>query len=129
MKKRLLGFTVLALLVAGGIWARKWSQKERASFPNPLSELEEKKFLLAKQLTKAELGEFSGPFWNKESQGLEIVLSSGIKVIFSPQQDLAKQVNSLQLILKKSRMINTEGKKMKVIDLRSFTPYVSYEDH
>jgi len=124
--KKLLLFVFLLLLLAGAGFGIKKQLFAPPIFPNPLSFYEERKFFLLKELLHSGIKDFKGPRWKEESMGIEIFTSNGVKIIFSPEKDLAKQVASLQLILKKYRILNNGEEKPKVIDLRTINPYVSF---
>jgi len=127
-KKLLLFVFSLLLLIRASFWIKK-QLFSPSIFPNPLSSYEEKNFFLLKELLRSEMKEiknFKGPRWNEESMGLEVFTSDGTKIIFSPEKDLTEQVTSLQLILKKYRILNNGKEKPKIIDLRTINPYVSF---
>ncbi|MCD6225906.1 hypothetical protein J7J95_02365 [bacterium] len=116
---------VLFFLLTGGIGVAFLLRSKSSPLPSPVTTREEKKFLVSRELFNQGIVKFSGPYWNEKKQAIEIFLS-GTEVLFSPQRDFAEQVASLQLILKKYRIVDKNGKKPKVVDLRTLNPYVSF---
>lgn len=97
--------------------------------PFPLLAREKVKFSLNKELSKAEINLNQGLVWNKELMSFQGLTNEGIKVIFSETIKAQAQISSLQLILKKSKMITDGESQIKVIDLRTVDPYVSIKDN
>jgi len=97
--------------------------------PFPLLSREKVKFSLNKELAKAGISLSKGLTWNEELMSFEALTNQGIKVIFSEEFKAEEQIGSLQLILKKSKMITNESGEIKVIDLRTLDPYVSIKDY
>jgi len=129
MKKKVV-FTFGIFLLAGSIiWGLINLRSEKNLLILPLTKREEWKFSLNKELVKSGINLSNGPAWNQKTMSFEGRTAEGIRVIFSAQKGAEEQVASLQLLLNKSIMLNNEGKKIKVIDLRALNPYVSYEDN
>ncbi|MFH1601834.1 MAG: hypothetical protein ABIB61_02635 [Candidatus Shapirobacteria bacterium] len=123
MKKKLI--LLLAFTFSLGLFY--FIIKPRDVFlPFPLADQEIIRFNLSKELNKQGIGLKSSIAWNNNSMGFEAVLENGIKVIFSSEISPNSQISSLQLILKKSKMISSEGQGIKSIDLRTLNPYVSF---
>lgn len=102
----------------------KNESKDRLS---PVEKVEQIKFELVYFLKDAGITIISGPNFKPEIKGIELVLeikNRPVRVIFSSQKDGQSQLASLQLILKKSKILT--GKQLKVIDLTGNKSYVSF---
>jgi len=128
----------LAALLVAGIWLwfqfKLWPQVRRRgiwqwrrSVLTPATQAEKVKFDLVYLLKEAGIEIISGPIVRPEIKGLECQLKLGgrtVKVIFSWQRDPQSQLASLQLILKKSKIV--KDKPIKLIDLTGSKPHVSF---
>jgi len=119
---------VMSILICGYFAFLFWGQNNanKGLFPSPLSPLEEKKFDLVRQIKALGINISSGPVWNEKTQGVELVTTKGIKIIFSSSLEIDDQIRALQLILKNSKIVSPDEKLPKVIDLRTVSPYVSF---
>ena len=126
MKKVAVILGLLIILMIGG-WL--WLGSKREALPLPVTQREDFKFDLSRNLALAGIELSSGPAWSEETMSFEGLTKEGIKIIFSNDLEIEKQISSLQLILKKSTMITNEEGGIKVIDLRTLDPYVSLEDN
>ncbi|MBL7078637.1 hypothetical protein ISS42_03190 [Candidatus Shapirobacteria bacterium] len=126
-KKLLIGFLILSGLGLIGMASFYFSASP--TLPFPLLAREKVKFSLSKELAKAEISLSQGLVWNEKLMSFEGLTSQGIKIIFSESISAGKQISSLQLILKKTKMIVNEESRIRVIDLRALDPYVSIKDN
>ena len=128
----------LAALLVASIWLlfqfKFWPQisqrgfwRWRTSVLTPIVQEERAKFELVYLLKEAGVEIVSGPLTRPEIKGLECQLKLAdqvVKVIFSWQRDFQGQLASLQLILKKSKIVR--DRPIKLIDLTGSKPYVSF---
>lgn len=127
VKKRLFILSLAVLMVVGCGGFFYFSDSDLLPFP--LLYREKVKFSLNKELVKEGIDLKGGLSWNEESMSFEGTTKGGIKVIFSEEFEANEQISSLQLILKKSKMITDDHSEIKVIDLRTLDPYVSIKDY
>ncbi len=127
MKKKLiiLSLVVLTAVGVGGFFYFS----DNPQLPFPLLSREKTKFSLKKELSKAGINLNQRLVWDEELMSFRGVTDQGIRVIFSEEFKASDQISSLQLILKKSKMITNGNGKIKVIDLRTLDPYVSIQDN
>lgn len=97
----------------------------------PIQSIETSKIKLEQQLKSASITIVADPKVKPPANFIEVTIDIQnriIKVLFTPQKDMLNQVASLQVILKKSKMIENSqgGKQPKLIDLTGNKPYVTF---
>ncbi len=116
----------LSVLMAA-LFFFKIIKKTSLVFPNPLSPEGQKMIFLKDKLSKSKLEIISGPSLIDNSVDIEVIIAPKIKIIFSSETDISKQVITLQLILNKSKISNQQNEGYpKIIDLRTSKPYVTF---
>ncbi len=105
----------------------KFIKKTGLVFPNPLTAEGQKIVQLKDKLSESKLEILSGPNLIDDSNDIEVIISPGIKIIFSSENSISQQIITLQLILNKSKIDNQQNNNYpKIIDLRTSKPYVTF---